>query len=266
LGFSRGLVLDNRYVGRPMVCTRQASLPSEAHSATDAGLESNIGLWVLCIRKAQQHCRGGRCCTQTGPKPPGAARKRFPPPRALTQIGGHKLRINKNCRPYKEPQFLERGFPRANITYHTTDGQFPIDKHGAMKRSEAKQDEEAGAQGRWAKQDDRENERGQDIRQGRHQAVGSWETKRARMMKVNHGMRIGLMNLWTEYSSYFPIWRVGTSYKAKAHPSRASTPSPSSKRLSYVVLPICLICCPIHAIAKLLSVGGLESGPVVHPE
>ena len=43
LGFSRGLVLDNRYVGRPMVCT--SHLCNLKHTLPRCRLESNIDLF-----------------------------------------------------------------------------------------------------------------------------------------------------------------------------------------------------------------------------
>jgi hypothetical protein len=33
---------------------------------------------------------------------------------------------------------------------------------------------------------------------------------------------------------------------------------------AFYALIICLICCPIHVFAKLLSVGGMENEPIVH--
>jgi hypothetical protein len=49
-------------------------------------------------------------------------------------------RNNKDYRPNQEPQFLERGFPRANTTLHRAICNCQA---GTMKTSEAKKDEKA---------------------------------------------------------------------------------------------------------------------------
>jgi hypothetical protein len=50
---------------------------------------------------------------------------------SLYDLNSNKPRYHKGSRAYKEPQFLERGFPRVNTALSTalqTPGQFAIDR------------------------------------------------------------------------------------------------------------------------------------------